>query len=74
MVQPIIAYRFDYELNQWFPIYETPPGSIATRAFIQCYECQGVISSNGGPKYGAVCLTCWGNQRLFDFIERRKND
>lgn len=40
------------------PIYETPPGSITTHAFILCASCRSAISGSGGPRYNAVCLKC----------------
>lgn len=40
------------------PIYETPPGSITTQAFILCSSCGGAVSSHGGPRINAVCLKC----------------
>ena len=43
----------------YYPIYKTPPGYITTQAFILCRYCHGAISSTGGPKYDAVCLTCF---------------
>ncbi len=43
----------------YYPIYKTLPGSIVTQAFILCRYCHGAISSTGGPKYDAVCLTCF---------------
>ena len=43
----------------YYPIYKSPPGSIVTQAFILCKYCNGAISGHGGPKYDAVCLTCF---------------
>ncbi len=43
----------------YYPIYKTLPGSIVTQAFILCRYCHGAISSTGGPKYDAICLTCF---------------
>lgn len=40
------------------PIYETPKGYIVTQAFILCTSCGGAVSSNGGPRYNAICLKC----------------
>ena len=40
------------------PIYETQPGYITTQAFILCSSCGGAVSSNGGPRYNALCLKC----------------
>jgi hypothetical protein len=40
------------------PIYATKRGYITTQAFILCSSCGGAISSNGGPKYNSICLTC----------------
>jgi hypothetical protein len=64
----ILGYEFDYADDQWRPIFESPRGSIVTQAFILCSECRTAISSTGGPRSGAVCLSCWDNQRLFDFV------
>lgn len=40
------------------PIYEKPPGSITTHAFIVCANCGAVVSGNGGPVHNAICLKC----------------
>jgi hypothetical protein len=40
------------------PIYAIRKGFVATAAFILCNSCNGAISSNGGPRYNAVCLKC----------------
>jgi hypothetical protein len=40
------------------PIYATRKGFVATAAFILCSSCNSAISSNGGPRYNAVCLKC----------------
>jgi hypothetical protein len=44
-----------YELQ---PIYAPKKGYITTQAFILCSSCGGAISSNGGPRYNALCLKC----------------
>lgn len=43
----------------FYPLYETPRGYIVTAAFILCKHCRGAIASMGGPRYDAVCLTCY---------------
>ena len=40
------------------PIYKMPRGVVVTQAFIMCSSCGGAISSNGGPRYNAVCVKC----------------
>lgn len=40
------------------PLYETPRGTITTRAFIFCARCGAAISASGGPCFGALCLKC----------------
>lgn len=43
----------------FYPMYEAERGFITTAAFILCRYCRGAIASMGGPKYDAVCLTCY---------------
>lgn len=43
----------------YYPIYKPGAGYIVTQAFILCKYCGNGISSTGGPKYDAVCLTCY---------------
>ena len=43
----------------FYPLYESQPGGIVTQAFILCRYCQGAISPNMGPRYDAVCVTCY---------------
>ena len=43
----------------FYPLYDIGRGYIATAAFILCKYCRGAISSMGGPRYDAVCLTCY---------------
>jgi len=45
------------------PLYEIPRGYIATAAFILCKHCRGAIASMGGPRYNAVCLTCYEDSK-----------
>lgn len=40
------------------PIRKGKPGTVRTAAFILCGSCDAPISSNGGPRYNAVCLKC----------------
>jgi len=40
------------------PIYKTKPDMVVTQAFILCSSCGNAISSNGGPRYNALCLKC----------------
>lgn len=54
------SYTFD-------PIYDGRSGWISTAAFRMCRECNGVISSMGGPGYRSVCLKCYPNLKLADF-------
>ena len=43
----------------FYPLYESQRGFITTAAFILCKYCRGAIDSMGGPRYDAVCLTCY---------------
>ena len=43
----------------YYKLYEPPKGSIVTHAFILCKYCNGAIYHCMGPKYDAVCLTCY---------------
>lgn len=43
----------------YYKIYEPVPGSIVTQAFILCKYCGGAIYHCMGPRYDAVCLTCY---------------
>jgi hypothetical protein len=43
----------------FYPLYEIPRGYIVTAAFILCKYCRGAIAPMGGPKYDAVCLSCY---------------
>ena len=43
----------------YYPLYSAPKGSIVTQAFILCKYCNGTISTNMGPRYDAVCLSCY---------------
>ena len=43
----------------FYPLYESKPGGIVTQAFILCKYCNSAISPNMGPRYDAVCLTCY---------------
>ena len=45
--------------GEFHPLYETPRGYIMTAAFILCKHCRSAIASMGGPRYDAVCLTCY---------------
>jgi hypothetical protein len=42
----------------FYPMYESPKGSIVTQAFILCKYCSDAISPVMGPRYDAVCITC----------------
>lgn len=46
----------------YYPLYETPKGVVVTHAFIMCKYCGGPISPNSGPRYDAVCLTCYDKE------------
>ena len=43
----------------FYKLYAPPKGSIVTHAFILCKYCNGSIYHCMGPKYDAVCLTCY---------------
>jgi hypothetical protein len=43
---------------QLVPIYEPAPGSIVTQAFITCCVCGKAVSTTGGPRQNAYCMTC----------------
>ena len=52
------------------PIYETPPGFIATHAFILCTSCGSAISGSGGPRYNSLCLKCLDKLDVFNRLIR----
>lgn len=54
MSQEILGYTRD-----GLPIYPTRPGTVSTAAVISCAVCHHTIRSNGGPRHGALCPTCW---------------
>jgi hypothetical protein len=43
----------------YYKLYAPPKGSIVTHAFILCRYCGGAIYHCMGPRYDAVCLTCF---------------
>jgi hypothetical protein len=43
----------------YYKLYAPPKGSIVTHAFILCKYCNGAIYHCMGPKYDAVCFTCY---------------
>jgi hypothetical protein len=43
----------------FYKIYAPVKGQIVTKAFILCKYCNGVIYNCTGPKYDAVCFTCY---------------
>ena len=43
----------------FYPLYERERGFIVSAAFILCKYCRGAIDSMGGPRYDAVCLSCY---------------
>ena len=43
----------------FYKLYSPPKGSIVTQAFILCKYCNGAIYHCMGPKYDAVCLSCY---------------
>jgi hypothetical protein len=46
----------------YYPMYEPLKGSIVTHAFILCKYCSAAISPVMGPRYDAVCLTCYNKE------------
>jgi hypothetical protein len=68
--------EFDYEGRsyQFEPIYEIGPGYIVTASFRLCRECNGVISSMGGPGYRSVCLKCYPVLKTRDFAEGHEHE
>jgi len=40
-------------------LYAPPKGSIVTQTFILCKYCNGAIYHCSGPRYDAVCFTCY---------------
>jgi hypothetical protein len=53
------------------PIYDVRKGHIATAAFVLCSSCRSAISSMGGPKYNAVCLTCLDKLDVFNRLSQQ---
>ncbi len=43
----------------YYKLYAPPKGSIVTHAFILCKYCNGAVYHCMGPKYDAVCFTCY---------------
>ena len=43
----------------YYKLYAPPKGSIVTHAFILCKYCGCSIYPCMGPKYDAVCFTCY---------------
>ena len=43
----------------YYKLYASPKGSIVTHAFILCKYCNGSIYHCMGPKYDAVCFSCY---------------
>ena len=43
----------------FYPMYAPGKGYIVTQAFIHCKYCEGSIYHCMGPRYDAVCLTCY---------------
>jgi hypothetical protein len=43
----------------YYKLYAPTKGSIVTMAFILCKYCNGAIYPCMGPKYDAVCFTCY---------------
>lgn len=43
----------------FYPLYAATKGNVVTQAFILCKYCHSGISPNMGPRYDAVCLTCY---------------
>ena len=43
----------------FYKLYSPPKDSIVTHAFILCKYCNGAIYHCMGPKYDAVCFTCY---------------
>ena len=52
------------------PIYELRKGYVATAAFVLCSSCRSAISSHGGPKYNALCLTCLDKLDVFNKLSQ----
>ena len=50
----------------FYPMYEPKKGSIVTQAFILCKYCNDSIYHCMGPRYDAVCLTCYDNGDAFE--------
>jgi hypothetical protein len=48
----------DKPILGYLPIYAPEEGTITTRAFILCSDCNKAISPNGGPRYSAMCGEC----------------
>lgn len=50
----------------FYKLYAPPRGSIVTQAFILCKYCDGAIHPCGGPKYDAVCTSCYAKGPWID--------
>lgn len=51
------------------PIYETARGAIVTQAFIMCHSCGSAVSSNGGPRYNAICVKCAEHLNFINLVK-----
>jgi len=49
----------------YYNLYAPPKGSIVTQAFILCKYCNGAIYHCSGPRYDAVCFTCYDKDPEF---------
>lgn len=56
--------------GRFYPLYSPPKGSIVTYAFILCKYCNDAIYHCMGPKYDAVCLTCYDNGDAHEHTNR----
>lgn len=46
----------------FYPVYAALRGSIVTQAFICCKYCSRAVSTNSGPRYDVLCLSCFDKE------------
>lgn len=57
--QPNTPIGYTEQPEGFYPLYAPGKGYIVTQAFILCKYCNGAVYHCMGPRYDAVCLTCY---------------
>jgi hypothetical protein len=53
----------------FYNLYAPIKGQIVTKAFILCKYCKSTIYPCAGPKYNAVCFTCYDNGAHNEYVQ-----